>query len=60
MQELSKLLLTEMDFNGALATITFMDVTAKLDHAKVGISVIPRKNEQMVLKALKNILLSIK
>lgn len=46
-EELSKLVERELEFPGALVTITEVDVTKKLDYAKVGVSIFPpEKNEE--------------
>ena len=39
--ELAKLILRELEFPGALVTITEVDVTPKLDYGRVKVSVIP-------------------
>jgi ribosome-binding factor A len=40
-EQLAELLLREVDFRGALATITEVEVDKKLEHAKVVVSVLP-------------------
>lgn len=50
--ELSKLLIREIEFDGALVTITEVVVTDKLDHAKVLVSVIPPIKESETIKKL--------
>ena len=51
--ELSQYILKTMEFeNGAFVTLTEVEVTKKLDHAKVLISVIPSPEALKVLKKL--------
>jgi ribosome-binding factor A len=52
-EELGKLLVSEVDFGGALATITEVRIDKKLEYAHVGVSVIPGKRADEVLKELK-------
>lgn len=40
-EQLAEIFLREVDFDGALATITDVEVDSKLEHAKVIVSVIP-------------------
>ncbi len=51
-EELSEIIEREMEFPGALATITEVEVGKKLDHAEVRVSVIPSKSGDAVLKEL--------
>lgn len=51
-EELAKLIAREIDFNGALATITEVEVDKKLEHAKVKVSVIPSDRTTTVIKEL--------
>lgn len=52
--ELAQYILKTVEFeNGAFATLTEVEVTKKLDHAKVRISVIPSSEALNVLKILK-------
>lgn len=51
-EELSKLMIREIDFHGALVTITDVEIDKKLEHAKVKVSVIPSNKGDLVLKAL--------
>ena len=50
--ELGKLLIREMEFDGALVTITEVLVTEKLDHAKVLVSIFPEAQADATLKIL--------
>lgn len=50
--ELSALLLRELEFPGALVTISGVEVTKKLDNAKISISVFPGERSEEVLKKL--------
>lgn len=53
--ELSHLILREIEFkNGELVTITDVEVTKKLDYAKVHISVIPSSEANGALKTLED------
>jgi len=55
-QEISQSLLREIDFDGALVTITEVDASDDLRQAKVKISVMPTEKSEQVLKILeKNI-----
>lgn len=49
--ELSKIIERELEF-GALATLTEVNVSRKMDTAKVGVSVIPSKKSEEVLICL--------
>jgi len=51
-KELSELIVRELDFGGALVTITSVDVAKKLDHASVLFSVYPSKKFSEVKKIL--------
>ena len=51
-EELSKLLLREVEVPGALISITEVDVTKKLDHAKVMVSVLPSEKAEVTMKQL--------
>jgi ribosome-binding factor A len=51
-EELGNLMLREMEFSGALATITSVDVDKKLERATVNVSVLPASREEDVLAAL--------
>ncbi|MBS3902916.1 MAG: ribosome-binding factor A [Anaplasmataceae bacterium] len=50
--ELSKLIKREVEFQGALVTITNVNIDKKMDHASVGISIIPKEKEVEVLETL--------
>jgi len=52
-EELSKIMLRELEFGGALTTITSVEVDKKLEHAVVNVSVLPAASEEGVLSALK-------
>jgi ribosome-binding factor A len=51
-EQLAELIVREVDFHGALATITDVEVDKKLEHAKVKVSVIPAEKEMAAMKAL--------
>lgn len=51
-EELSKLLVREVDFQGALATITEIVTTDEMDYAVVRVSVIPSDRADRVLRTL--------
>lgn len=50
--ELAKIILRELEFDGALATVTEIEVDKKLDRAMVKVSVIPSEKSAAVLKQL--------
>ena len=50
--ELSQLIVRELEFPNAIATITEVQVTKKLDEAKVMVSVLPSKEEAGVFNIL--------
>ena len=51
-EELAKIIIREMEFPGALVTITEVEVDKKLEHAKVRVSVIPSEATDRSLAAL--------
>lgn len=51
-EQVSLLMIREVDFHGALVTVTEVDVDKKLEHAKIKVSVIPATQEEAVLKGL--------
>ena len=55
-QEISQLLLKEVNFENALVTVTEIKTSSDLKHARVKISVMPEEKSELVLKILqKNI-----
>ncbi len=52
-KELSELVQHEIEFRGALVTITHVEVVADLETARVLISVLPEEKSALVLKVLK-------
>ncbi|MDD5547726.1 MAG: 30S ribosome-binding factor RbfA [Candidatus Pacebacteria bacterium] len=50
--ELSKIILKELEFNGALMTITDVEVNDDLENAVVNFSVIPMNKSERVLSVL--------
>lgn len=50
--ELSKIIEKELEFPGALVTITSVDFSEKLDHANIGFSVFPSEKGDEALKIL--------
>lgn len=53
-EELAILVEKEIELDGALATITEVEVDKKLEHAKVGVSVLPEEKGEASFKTLKN------
>jgi|ERR1700722_1416011 len=51
-EQLAEIIIREVDFHGALATITDVEVEKKLDFARVKVSVIPAAKSGSVLKEL--------
>jgi len=51
-EQLGEIIIREVDFHGALATITEVEVDKKLEHAKVKVSVIPSARGEAVFKEL--------
>ena len=51
-EQLDKLILKELEFPGALVTVTSVDIQKDLDYATVNVSVIPNAKEAEVLKDL--------
>lgn len=51
-KELGELILRDLEFPGAIMTILEVDVTKKLDYARVHCSVIPSAKSEEVLKIL--------
>lgn len=52
-EELSKLIVRELEFGGALVTLTTVEVNAKMELAKVGVTVFPSGQAKEVLRTLK-------
>jgi len=51
-KELGELIIRELEFNGALMTIISVDVTKKIDYARIHCSVIPSSKADEVLRIL--------
>lgn len=51
-EEVSKILLREMEFPGMLVTVTEVETSKKMDKATIGISVLPQAKEAAALKTL--------
>ena len=51
-EELSKILVREFEFPGALVTVTEVEVDKKLDNAKILLSVLPSKRGESALTEL--------
>ena len=51
-QEISKLILREIEFEDILVTVNQVETSADLSHAKVKISVLPDKKEGLALKVI--------
>ena len=54
-EELAILVEKEIELDGALATITEVEVDKKLEHAKVRVSVIPEEKGEAALKVFKEV-----
>jgi ribosome-binding factor A len=53
-EELGKIILREMEFPGALVTVTGVDVEKKLEIARVKLSVLPSEFAEKALKIMKS------
>ncbi len=53
-EELSKIIMRELEFPGALMTITEVEVNEDLEHAIVNFSVLPSEKSEEVLEILNN------
>ncbi len=53
-QELGKLILRDIELTGGIMTITGVDVTEKLDYARVKVSVLPASLERKALGLLQD------
>lgn len=51
-EELSKIIAKELEFSGAIPTITSVEFSDKLEHANIGFSVFPSEKADEVLKIL--------
>ncbi|HVN26362.1 MAG TPA: 30S ribosome-binding factor RbfA [Candidatus Paceibacterota bacterium] len=51
-EELSMIIMRELDFGGALVTVTGVDVDKKLEHAATLVSVIPSAAEERAMREL--------
>lgn len=52
-QELSKIILREIEFPGSLVTITDVEVDKKLENAKVMVSILPSSSAKEIFEKLK-------
>ncbi len=52
-EELSKLIVRELEFGGALVTLTDVEVNKKMEYAKVGVTVFPSSSADEVIAELK-------
>ncbi len=52
-ETLAELIIRELEFDGALVTITNVEVSKDVEHANVGFSVIPHDKEERVAEVLK-------
>ncbi len=50
--EISKIILRDFDFQGAIVTLTYVDATANLIEARAYISVLPEEKTEQVIKSL--------
>lgn len=55
-EELSKIIIREVEFGDALVTITAVEVDKKLEHAAVSVSVIPSERSRAALALLNKII----
>lgn len=53
-EQLSAMIMREAEFPNALVTITDVEVTAKLDHARVKVSVLPADRAESAIKELEH------
>lgn len=51
-EELDKIIIKELEFSGALVTVTSIDVQKDLDYADIGVSVIPAEKGERALEKL--------
>lgn len=51
-EQLSEIVIREMEFRNALATITDVEIDKKMDYARVKVSVIPSEKAEAVVKEL--------
>ncbi|MEK7180786.1 MAG: ribosome-binding factor A [Patescibacteria group bacterium] len=51
-EELSKIIAKELEFDGAIPTITSVEFSDKLEHANIGFSVFPSEKAEEVLKVI--------
>jgi ribosome-binding factor A len=51
-EELSKIIIREFEFPGVLVTLTEVETDKKMEHSKVGVSVIPESAEATVMREL--------
>lgn len=51
-EELSKIIGKECEFPGLLVTLTSVDVDKNMEHAKVGVSVLPESGEEYAMHEL--------
>lgn len=54
-EELAKLIARELEFSGALVTLTEVEIDKKLDTAKVGVTVFPSEHGEEALKVLRGV-----
>jgi ribosome-binding factor A len=53
-EELAKIIIKEMEFPGVLVTLTEVEIDKKMEHAKVGVSVLPEAAEEKVMRNLES------
>lgn len=52
-QELANLIIREMPMQDVLVTLAYVDCSPNLQHAKIGVSVLPDNRSESAIKALK-------
>lgn len=52
LEELNTIIIRELEFEGALVTLTYIDISKDLDKAVVGVSAIPSEKSEEAVKKL--------
>lgn len=53
-EALSEIIARELEFGGALVTITEVEIDKKIEHAKIWVSILPQKKEKDALRVLRS------